>query len=98
MRPPRIAQTFAAIGGIPSLGAVAPLTAVPPSSASAGTYVAGTGHPILAPASLADDPAGLVVAMNPVYAREIRADLDRLSPGATLVALGAELSAPAALA
>jgi hypothetical protein len=27
--------------------------------------------------------------MNPVYVREIRADLDRLSPGATLVALGA---------
>lgn len=61
----------------------------------AGTYVAGTGHPILAPASLADDPAGLVVAMNPVYVREIRADLDRLSPGATLVALGADLPAPA---
>jgi hypothetical protein len=64
----------------------------------AGKYVAGTGHPILAPATLADDPAGLVVAMNPVYVREIRADLDRLSPGATLVALGADLPAPAGLA
>jgi SAM-dependent methyltransferase len=64
----------------------------------AGKYVAGTGHPILAPGTLAEDPAGLVVAMNPVYVREIRADLDRLSPGATLVALGADLPAPAGLA
>lgn len=54
----------------------------------AGKYVAGTGHPILAPATLADEPADLVVAMNPVYLDEIRTDLDRLSPGATLVALG----------
>ena len=54
-----------------------------------GKYVAGTGHPILAPGALAEDPVELVVAMNPVYLREIRADLERLSPGATLVALGA---------
>lgn len=59
-----------------------------------GKYVAGTGHPILAPATLAEDPADLVVAMNPVYLREIRADLDRLSPGATLVALGERAPAP----
>lgn len=55
----------------------------------AGKYIAGTGHPILAPGTLANDPAELVVVMNPVYMDEIRADLDRLSPGATLVALGA---------
>jgi SAM-dependent methyltransferase len=54
----------------------------------AGKYVAGTGHPILAPASLAEQPAGLVVAMNPVYLAEIGAEVDRLSPGARLVALG----------
>lgn len=60
----------------------------------AGKYVAGTGHPILAPATLAEDPADLVVAMNPIYLREIRADLDRLSPGATLVALGDRAPAP----
>ena len=53
-----------------------------------GKYVAGTGHPILAPATLGHDPADLVVVMNPVYAAEIRAELDRLSPGAALVALG----------
>lgn len=54
-----------------------------------GKYVAGTGHPILAPETLAREPAELVVAMNPVYAGEIRRELDRLSPGAALVALGA---------
>ena len=54
-----------------------------------GTYVAGTGHPVLAPDTLAREPAVLVVAMNPVYTDEIRAELDRLSPGAALVALGA---------
>ena len=57
-----------------------------------GKYVAGTGHQILAPAALAEDAAGLVVAMNPVYVDEIRGELDRLSPGAALVALGADAS------
>jgi SAM-dependent methyltransferase len=56
----------------------------------AGKHVAGTGHPIQAPASLAQSPAELVVAMNPVYLDEIRSDLDRLSPGATLLALGTD--------
>lgn len=54
----------------------------------AGKFIAGTGHPILAPGALGHGPAALVVAMNPVYANEIQAELDRLSPGATLVALG----------
>lgn len=56
-----------------------------------GNFIAGTGHPILAPATLGVDPAVLVVAMNPLYAAEIQADLDRLSPGAELVALGADV-------
>jgi hypothetical protein len=55
----------------------------------AGKYIAGTGHPILAPGALVRDAAELVVVMNPVYMDEIRADLARLSPDATLVALGA---------
>ncbi len=58
-----------------------------------GTYVAGTGHPVLAPDTLAREPAVLVVAMNPVYTDEIRAELDRLSPTAELVALGAGVDA-----
>ncbi|MET1134269.1 MAG: class I SAM-dependent methyltransferase [Aeromicrobium sp.] len=56
----------------------------------AGKYIAGTGHQIMAPASLGQTPAELVVAMNPVYLDEIREDLDRLSPGATLVGLGVD--------
>ena len=58
-----------------------------------GKYVAGTGHPILAPGTLGHDPADLVVVMNPVYAAEIRAELDRLSPRAALVALGTSVDA-----
>lgn len=58
-----------------------------------GTYVAGTGHPVLAPETLAREPAALVVAMNPVYTAEIRAALDRLSPGAALVPLGVSVAA-----
>ena len=58
-----------------------------------GKYVAGTGHPILAPATLGHDPADLVVVMNPVYAAEIRAELDRLSPHAVVVALGTSVDA-----
>ena len=58
-----------------------------------GKYVAGTGHPILAPATLGHDPADLVVVMNPVYTAEIRAELDRLSPRAALVALGTSVDA-----
>lgn len=55
----------------------------------ADKYVAGTGHRIIAPATLRDEPADLVVAMNPVYLAEIRDDLARLGCGARLVALGA---------
>lgn len=55
----------------------------------AGKFIAGTGHPIVAPGSLRDDAVDLVVVMNPVYATEIQLELDRISPRATLVALGA---------
>ncbi len=58
-----------------------------------GKYIAGTGHPILAPETLAHDPADLVVVMNPVYVAEIGASLERLSPGAALVALGTSVNA-----
>lgn len=60
----------------------------------AGKHIAGTGHPIVSPASLAQAPPELVVAMNPVYLDEIRADLDRLSPGATLIGLGVDVADP----
>jgi cyclopropane fatty-acyl-phospholipid synthase-like methyltransferase len=41
-----------------------------------GRYVAGTGHEVLAPEDLVEDPPMLVVAMNPIYLREIREGLD----------------------
>jgi SAM-dependent methyltransferase len=52
-----------------------------------GTYVAGTGHKILAPADLAALQPELVVAMNPIYLAEIQADLDRHGVRAELVGL-----------
>lgn len=53
-----------------------------------GRFVAGTGHPILAPAQLAERPCDLVVVMNPVYLDEISRQVQELSPGATVTALG----------
>ncbi|HSF85894.1 MAG TPA: class I SAM-dependent methyltransferase [Acidimicrobiia bacterium] len=52
-----------------------------------GTYIAGTGHEILAPADLARLQPDLVVAMNPIYLAEIQADLDRFGVAAELVGL-----------
>jgi 2-polyprenyl-3-methyl-5-hydroxy-6-metoxy-1,4-benzoquinol methylase len=53
-----------------------------------GSFVAGTGHPVIAPsAAAALDPA-LVVVMNPLYLEEIRADLANLESRPELVALG----------
>jgi SAM-dependent methyltransferase len=43
-----------------------------------GKYLAGTGHVVLGPADLDADPPDVVVAMNEIYEREIRAQLDRL--------------------
>lgn len=43
-----------------------------------GTYLAGTGHPILAPTALADDPPDAVVVLNPEYVPEITASLHAL--------------------
>jgi len=41
----------------------------------AGKFMPGTGHAILAPEQLVDDPPDLVVVMNPVYVDEIRAQV-----------------------
>jgi hypothetical protein len=61
----------------------------------AGKFVAGTGHPILAPAALHGEPVDLVVVMNPVYLAEIRDELERLGCRAALVALGPTAGATA---
>jgi hypothetical protein len=53
-----------------------------------GKFIAGTGHPIVAPADLARLRSDLVVVMNPVYLNEIRGIVAELSPGSEVVALG----------
>ncbi|MCC7363139.1 MAG: methyltransferase domain-containing protein [Dehalococcoidia bacterium] len=52
-----------------------------------GKFMAGTGHPVIAPAELQAAPPDVVVAMNPVYCDEIRGDLDRLGIAAELRAV-----------
>jgi SAM-dependent methyltransferase len=40
-----------------------------------GTFLAGSGVPVVGPAKAAEDPPDLIVVMNPVYKSEIAADL-----------------------
>ena len=41
-----------------------------------GKFLAGTGHAVVGPAHMTEEPPELVVAMNSIYLREIRAELD----------------------
>lgn len=43
-----------------------------------GKFMAGTGHEIVPPDVLRDDPPDLVIAMNPIYLDEIGRDLKRM--------------------
>ncbi len=52
-----------------------------------GTFMAGTGHPVIAPAELVDISPELVVVMNPVYLSEIGHDLDQLGLDSQVIAL-----------
>lgn len=52
-----------------------------------GRFMAGTGHPIVAPEALRESPPALVVAMNPIYLAEIGARLSELGVEARLVAV-----------
>ncbi len=52
-----------------------------------GHYMAGTGHPIVAPAQLKQLKPDLVIVMNRVYREEIIADLDRIGLEPTVLAL-----------
>lgn len=53
-----------------------------------GSFLPGTGLPVVSPEELVDYSPSLVVAMNPIYRNEIAADLERLGITATLMALG----------
>ena len=53
----------------------------------AGTYLAGTGHQVVAPESLSAAAPDVVIVMNPVYTGEIRDELRRLGLSPRLVPL-----------
>ena len=53
-----------------------------------GSFVAGTGHPVVGPAEAAALDQGLVVVMNPLYLEEVRADLAALGCRPRLTTLG----------
>ena len=59
-----------------------------------GMFVPGSGHEIVPPTELAKIRPDRVVVMNPIYLREVRADLLALGLSPQIVALGHE-SAPA---
>lgn len=50
-----------------------------------GRFMAGTGHPIVAPDHLRTAPVDLVILMNPIYADEVRAMLDDVCADAELI-------------
>jgi hypothetical protein len=50
-----------------------------------GAYMAGTGHPIVAPEDLLSIRPDLVLVMNPIYLPEIQLELDRLGLPAKLI-------------
>lgn len=52
-----------------------------------GTFVAGTGHEIVAPAALAEIRPDLVVVMNPIYVGEISADIHSMGLDPEIIGL-----------
>ncbi len=50
-----------------------------------GTFLPGTGHPIVAPESLKEQPPDVVIVMNPVYRQEISDQLGALGVEARLL-------------
>jgi SAM-dependent methyltransferase len=52
-----------------------------------GKFMPGTGHPIIAPEALVDQPPDLVIVMNPIYVEEIKASLKRLELEPEVIAL-----------
>jgi SAM-dependent methyltransferase len=52
-----------------------------------GKFTPGTGHPVIAPEALVDQPPDLVVVMNPIYVPEVTHTLDSLGLKPEIVAL-----------
>jgi len=58
-----------------------------------GTFIAGTGQQVIGPDFLRSYKPDVVIAMNPLYLKEIRKDLDRTGLSPRLLALDAPRSA-----
>jgi len=43
-----------------------------------GKFMPGTGHPVIAPKALVDQPPNLVIVMNPIYVTEVSTSLKEL--------------------
>jgi hypothetical protein len=68
-----------AVAFLTTLGATDELAyAVDVNPRRSGTYIAGTGHQIVAPEFLKDYRPDLIVVMSPIYIPEIKAQLDKL--------------------
>lgn len=60
--------------------------------AKQGTFLAGTGQPILAPESLRERPPDLVIVMNPAYRDEIAKSLRELGVACDVASVDGELA------
>ncbi len=56
-----------------------------------GKFLPGTGHPVVGPEHLKQEPPDAVVVMNPIYSQEIRGSLQSIGVDAELIPLGASL-------
>jgi hypothetical protein len=52
-----------------------------------GKFMPGTGHPVVAPEALLDQPPDLVIVMNPIYVGEIASSLRGLGLEPEITAL-----------
>jgi SAM-dependent methyltransferase len=52
-----------------------------------GKFMPGTGHPVIAPKELVDQPADLVIVMNPIYVAEIASSLREMGLAPEIIAL-----------
>ena len=66
-----------------------PAAVVDINAAKQGTFLPGSGLPVVAPERLSELDPDLVIAMNPIYLDEIRRDLARLGVEGELIGLGA---------
>lgn len=77
-----------AVGFISSVAADI-AAAVDINQAKHGSFLSGSGTPVIAPGELAELSPGLVVVMNPVYVPEIEDQVSSMGLDATVLALGA---------